>query len=61
LSAIDEALLASDSFTGFMDDRRSRLLGMIEAAMGKEAVPENIQPMDQADDYYGEEQFEEAA
>jgi hypothetical protein len=27
----------------------------------QEAVPENIQPMDQADDYYGEEQFEEAA
>ncbi|UIK11412.1 hypothetical protein LZK80_02895 [Rhizobium leguminosarum] len=51
---IDEALLASDNFTGFMDDRRSKLLAMIEAAMGKDVVRENILPMGQEDDYYGE-------
>src|SRR5690606_12935481 len=51
---IEEALLASDNFTGFMDDRRASLLTLIEAAMGKEAVRESILPMNQDDDYYGE-------
>lgn len=58
---IEEALLASDDFDGFMDQRRSRLLTMIEAAMGKDAVRESILPMGQEDDYYGEEELEEAA
>ncbi|MCH2239521.1 MAG: hypothetical protein A2792_06435 [Sphingomonadales bacterium RIFCSPHIGHO2_01_FULL_65_20] len=58
---IEEALLAADDFHGFMDHRRSRLLERIEAAMGKEAVRESILPMDQEDDYYGEEEQEEAA
>ena len=54
-------MLAADDFHGFMDHRRSRLLERIEAAMGKEAVRESILPMDQEDDYYGEEEQEEAA
>ncbi|MGO7347438.1 DUF262 domain-containing protein [Rhizobium ruizarguesonis] len=58
---IDEELLLADNFTGFMDDRRSRLLAMIEAAMGKDVVRENILPMGREDDYYGEEELEEAA
>lgn len=58
---IDEALLAANDFHGFMNDRRARLLERIEAAMGKEAVRESILPMDQEDDYYGEEEQEEAA
>ena len=58
---IEEALLASDDFNGFMDKRRSSLLALIEAAMGKEAVRESILPMNQDDDYYGEEELEEAA
>jgi hypothetical protein len=58
---IDEALLAADDFDGFMDHRRARLLALIETAMGKEALRENILPMDLDDDYYGEEELEEAA
>ena len=58
---IEEALLAADDFHGFMDHRRSRLLERIEAAMGKEAVRESILPMNQDDDYYGEEELEVAA
>lgn len=58
---INEALLASDDFKSFMNHRRSRLLAMIEAAMSKDAVRENILPVGQEDDYYGEEELEEAA
>lgn len=58
---INEALLASNDFNSFMDHRRSRLLAMIEAAMGKDAVRETILPMGQEDNYYGEEELEEAA
>src|SRR3546814_20433358 len=55
---IDEALLASDDFNGFMDKRRSSLLSLLEAAMVKEAVRESILPINQDDDYYGEEALE---
>lgn len=58
---IEEALLATNDFHAFMADRRSRLLALIEAAMGKEAVRESILPMDRDDDYYGEEEQEDAA
>lgn len=58
---IDEALLADDDFNGFMDLRRARLLAMIETAMGKDAVRESVSPVDPQDDYYGEEELEEAA
>ena len=34
---IDPALLRSDNFAAFMDDRQKQLLGMIERAMGKSA------------------------
>lgn len=58
---IDEDLLAADDFNGFMELRRARLLSLIETAMGKEAVRESTQPMGQEDEYYGEEELEEAA
>lgn len=58
---IEETLLAADDFDGFMDHRRARLLALIETAMGKEAVRESILPMGLDDDYYGEEELEEAA
>ena len=58
---VAEELLAADNFYGFMDQRRARLLALIEAAMGKDAVRESTLPMGQDDDYYGEEKLEEAA
>jgi hypothetical protein len=58
---IDEDLLAADDFHGFMELRRARLLSLIETAMGKEAVRESTLPMGQEDEYYGEEELEEAA
>lgn len=58
---IDEDLLAADDFHGFMELRRARLLLLIETAMGKEAVRESTLPMGQEDEYYGEEELEEAA
>ena len=58
---INEHLLSVDDFEGFMNHRRARLLAMIETAMGKDAVRESVAPMDQGDDYYGEDELEEAA
>ena len=58
---IDEILLASDDFTSFMNTRRSALLAMIEAAMGKDAVRESILPVSQEDDHYEDEELEETA
>ncbi len=58
---IDEALLVSDDFDAFMDHRRDRLLSMIEAAMGKEAVRESMLPVGEGDGYYAEEEMEDAA
>lgn len=58
---IDEELLVSDDFESFMNRRRSSLLAMIEAAMGKEAVRESILPMSEGDDYYAEEELDDAA
>jgi len=40
---IDPALLRSDNFDSFMDDRQRRLLALIEQAMGKAAYSGNIQ------------------
>ena len=39
---IDPALLRADQFGAFMDDRQKRLLGLIEAAMGKAAYAGNV-------------------
>ncbi len=39
---IDPALLRSDQFDAFMDDRQTRLLGLIEQAMGKAAYTGNV-------------------
>lgn len=58
---INEECLRSDSFDAFMDHRRRRLLSLIETAMGKEAVRESMAPVDADDDYYGEEELDEAA
>lgn len=54
---VDPALLRSDSFAGFFDARRERLLTLIEKAMGKAAVREDIAPPD-PDDSYGEDERE---
>ncbi|WP_027062856.1 GmrSD restriction endonuclease domain-containing protein [Mesorhizobium loti] len=54
---IDVSLLAADSFQAFFDDRRARLLALIETAMGKPAVREDVAPPD-PDDSYGEEEHE---
>lgn len=54
---IDVELLKADAFDQFFDDRRGRLLGLIEAAMGKSAVREDIAPPD-PDDSYGEDERE---
>ena len=54
---IDPASLRADSFDAAFDDRRERLLALIEAAMGKSAVREDIAPPD-PDDYFSEEEAE---
>ncbi|PWR17915.1 hypothetical protein DKG74_20310 [Zavarzinia aquatilis] len=53
---IDIARLRADEFTAFFDDRRARLLRLIEAAMGKDAVRETVAPPDPDDHYSDEEQ-----
>jgi hypothetical protein len=40
---IDPALLRTDSFDAFMEDRQKRLLGLIEEATGKAAYSGNVQ------------------
>lgn len=51
----------SDEFADFMDDRRQKLLALIEAAMGKEALKEAEVPSDhEEEDYYAEEELEAA-
>lgn len=54
---IDIELLKADSFEVFFDYRRGRLLALIEGAMGKSAVREDVAPPD-PDDRYGEEEHE---
>jgi hypothetical protein len=39
---IDPSLLRADQFDAFMEDRQKRLLGLIEAAMGKSAYAGNM-------------------
>lgn len=51
---IDPALLRADAFDGFMAGRRERLLTLIEGAMGKAAVREDVAPPD-SDDVFTEE------
>ena len=58
---IEESYLLADDFDGFMDDRRRRLLAIIENAMGKEALREAEVPSDhEEEDYYAEEEQEAA-
>ena len=52
---IQPALLRADDFESFMTDRRERLLVLIEAAMGKAAVREDVAPPDPDDTYTDEE------
>ncbi len=52
---IDHALLWQDNFAAFFDDRRQRLLSLIETAMGKPAVREDVAPPDPDDGYTDEE------
>ena len=51
---IDPALLRADQFDAFMEDRQKRLLGLIEAAMGKSAysgnVPEEGEDIEETED-----------
>jgi hypothetical protein len=54
---ISVALALADRFNVFFDDRRERLLKLIEAAMGKPAVREDVAPPD-PDDSFGEEEQE---
>lgn len=58
---IDEALLREDDFHRFTDNRRARLLSMIEKVMDKEAVRESILRVEMEDDYSDGEELEEAA
>jgi hypothetical protein len=53
---IDIALLQANDFSAFFDDRRERLLKLIETAMGKSAVREDIAPPDPDDSYSEDEQ-----
>lgn len=58
---IDESYLHADDFEGFMEDRRQRLLAIIERAMGKDALREAEVPSEaDDDDYYAEEELEAA-
>lgn len=52
---IDVEILNANSFDKFFDDRRGRLLTLIEKAMGKAAVREDISPPDPDDSYSDEE------
>lgn len=54
---ISVAVLQANNFNAFFDDRRERLLKLIEAAMGKPAVREDIAPPD-PDDHYGADERE---
>jgi hypothetical protein len=54
---IDVGLLKADNFDAFFGDRRARLLKLIEVAMGKAAVREDVAPPD-PDDSYGEDEHE---
>jgi hypothetical protein len=54
---ISVALLDGNNFSAFFDDRRERLLKLIETAMGKPAVREDVAPPE-SDDRYGEEEQE---
>jgi len=54
---IEPPLLRADNFDGFMTARREALLKLIEAAMGKAAVREDVAPPD-PDDAFTEEEAE---
>jgi hypothetical protein len=54
---ISVALLQANNFSAFFDDRRERLLKLIETAMGKPAVREDVAPPD-PDDSFGEDEQE---
>ena len=54
---IGVALLQANDFDAFFNDRRERLLKLIETAMGKPAVREDIAPPD-PDDSFGEDEQE---
>lgn len=54
---IDVGLVQADNFIDFFDDRRERLLTLIETAMAKPAVREDVAPAD-PDDSFGEEEQE---
>jgi hypothetical protein len=54
---IDDGLLRTNAFDTFFSDRRERLLKLIETAMGKPAVREDIAPPD-PDDSFGEDEQE---
>lgn len=56
---IDPDRLAADDFDGFFDDRRERLLLLIEDAMGQSVVREAVAPADQ-DDAENEQEAEAA-
>lgn len=43
---INQELLRSDQFANFFEDRHSRLLALIEGAMGKKSTPEAVSPPD---------------
>lgn len=58
---IEVSLLSTDSFDAFFDDRRARLLALIEGAMGKPAVREDVAPPDPNDSYSDEERESELA
>jgi hypothetical protein len=54
---ISVALLQANNFSAFFDDRRERLLKLIETAMGRPAVREDVAPPD-PDDSFGEDEQE---
>jgi hypothetical protein len=54
---IEVGLMRSNDFDTFFNDRRERLLKLVETAMGKPAVREDIAPPD-PDDSFGEEEKE---
>jgi hypothetical protein len=54
---LDVGLMRANEFDAFFNDRRERLLKLIETAMGKPAVREDIAPPD-PDDSFGEDEQE---
>ena len=54
---LDVGLMRANNFDAFFNDRRERLLKLIETAMGKPAVREDIAPPD-PDDSFGEDEQE---